>query len=79
MTKVNISLKTIDDVKSFVDTLSVYDCDFDLVSGRYIIDAKSLMGILSLELSKALELDIHTDDPAEVAKIRESIKPFLVD
>ena len=52
MKTVKISLNSIDKVKAFVNEISKFDCDFDLVSGRYVIDAKSIMGIFSLDLSK---------------------------
>ena len=52
MKTVQISLNSIDKVKSFVNDISKFDFDFDLVSGRYVIDAKSIMGIFSLDLSK---------------------------
>ena len=62
MQKVVISLNSIDKVKSFVNTISQYDFDFDLISGRYVIDAKSIMGIFSLDLSKPIDLNIHAED-----------------
>ncbi len=62
MTSVKISLNSIDKVKSFVNTLAKYDSDFDLVSGRYVIDAKSIMGIFSLDLSKPIDLNIHAEE-----------------
>ena len=58
---VSISLNSIDKVKAFVNDISKYDFDFDLVSGRYVIDAKSIMGIFSLDLSKPIDLNIHAD------------------
>ena len=61
MKTVQISLNSIEKVKSFVNEISKYDIDFDLVSGRYVIDAKSIMGIFSLDLSKPIELDIHME------------------
>lgn len=61
MKTVKISLNSIDKVKAFVNEISKFDCDFDLVSGRYVIDAKSIMGIFSLDLSKAIDLNIHAD------------------
>ena len=64
MKTVQISLNTIDKVKSFVNTITKYDNDFDLVSGRYVIDAKSIMGIFSLDLSKPIDLNIHADGAA---------------
>ena len=54
MKTVQISLNSIDKVKSFVNEITKYDNDFDLVSGRYVIDAKSIMGIFSLDLSKPI-------------------------
>ena len=61
MKTVDISLNSIDKVKSCVNDINRFDCDFDLVSGRYVIDAKSIMGIFSLDLSKPITLNIHTD------------------
>ena len=61
MKTVQISLNSIDKVKAFVNDISKYDFDFDLVSGRYVIDAKSIMGIFSLDLSKPIDLNIHAD------------------
>ncbi|MBP5164879.1 MAG: HPr family phosphocarrier protein [Lachnospiraceae bacterium] len=75
MKKVAISLNSIDKVKSFVNTISKFDSDFDLISGRYVIDAKSIMGIFSLDLSQPIELTIHADDDAAIL---EAIKPYQV-
>ena len=65
MKTVMISLNSIDKVKSFVNDISRFDYDFDLVSGRYVIDAKSIMGIFSLDLSKPIELNIHAAEDAD--------------
>ena len=54
MKTVQISLNSIDKVKSFVNEITKYDNDFDLVSGRYVIDAKSILGVLSLDLTQPL-------------------------
>ncbi len=62
MTKATVSLQAINDVKEFVNIVMRYDFDIDLVSGRYAVDAKSIMGIFSLDLSKPIELNAHTDD-----------------
>lgn len=62
MTKTTVSLQAINDVKEFVNIVMRYDFDIDLVSGRYAVDAKSIMGIFSLDLSKPIELNAHTDD-----------------
>ena len=59
MKTVQISLNSIDKVKSFVNAITQFEFDFDLISGRYVIDAKSIMGIFSLDLSKPIDLAIH--------------------
>ena len=76
MKTVQISLNSIDAVKSFVNTVTKYDSDFDLVSGRYVIDAKSIMGIFSLDLSKPIDLNIHTEENLD--GILEALKPYLL-
>ncbi|MDD6401640.1 MAG: HPr family phosphocarrier protein [Lachnospiraceae bacterium] len=77
MLAVKISLNSIDKVKSFVNDISGFNAEFDLVSGRYVIDAKSIMGIFSLDISKPIDLNIHAED--ETDAILEKIKPYLVD
>ena len=72
-----ISLNSIDKVKSFVNDISKFDFDFDLVSGRYVIDAKSIMGIFSLDLSKPIELNIHSEGEALEA-VMKVLQPYLV-
>ena len=76
MQTVQISLNSIDKVKSFVNDITKFDVDFDLVSGRYVIDAKSIMGIFSLDLSKPIELNIHADN--EVDTILSVLAPYMV-
>ena len=71
------SKNSIDKVKSFVNDITKFDYDFDLVSGRYVIDAKSIMGIFSLDLSKPIDLNIHADD--NVDEIMAMLKPYLCD
>ena len=77
MKTVKISLNSIDKVKSFVNEITKFDNDFDLVSGRYVIDAKSIMGIFSLDLSKPINLNIHADE--NMAAIMEAIKPYVIE
>lgn len=76
MTTVQISLNSIEKVKSFVNEIAKFDSDFDLVSGRYVIDAKSIMGIFSLDLSKPINLNIHADDCTDIV---ESLKAYIVE
>ena len=77
MKTVQISLNSIDKVKAFVNEISKFDCDFDLVSGRYVIDAKSIMGIFSLDLSKQIDLNIHTDG-SSLDTVMEVVKSYIV-
>lgn len=76
MKSVQITLNSIDKVKSFVNDITKFDYDFDLISGRYVIDAKSIMGIFSLDLSKPIDLNIHAEDGAE--DVMEALKDYIV-
>jgi phosphotransferase system HPr-like phosphotransfer protein len=58
----NILLNSINDVKNLVNIVNKYDFDIDLTSGRYVVDAKSIMGIFSLDLSKPIKVEIHSED-----------------
>ncbi len=79
MKTVRISLNSIDKVKSFVNNLARFDEDFDLISGRYIIDAKSIMGIFSLNLAEPITLNIHADEGEELDKIMASLAPYIIE
>lgn len=70
MVTLDIMLNSIADVKDFVNIVSKSIHDIDLVSGRYIVDAKSIMGIFSLDLSKPITVNIHADENA----IEEDLK-----
>ncbi len=77
MIEVKISLNSIDKVKNFVNDISGFPAEFDLVSGRYVIDAKSIMGIFSLDISKPIDLNVHTDGEDE--DIMAALKPYLAE
>ena len=77
MKTVTVSLNSIDKVKSFVNDVTKFDADFDLVSGRYVIDAKSIMGIFSLDLSAPIDLNIHSAD-GELDNILATLAPYIV-
>ena len=76
MKSVMIKLDTINDVKNFVNTVSKYDFDVDLVSGRYAVDAKSIMGIFSLDLAKPIKMEIYSDNCPEFLT---EVKQFVVE
>ena len=77
MKTVQIFLNSIDKVKSFVNEITKFENEFDLVSGRYVIDAKSIMGIFSLDLSKPIDLNIHATE-ADIENILDILKPYIV-
>lgn len=77
MKTVQISLNSIDKVKTFVNEIAKFDFDFDLVSGRYVIDAKSIMGIFSLDLSKPIDLNIHSEGDS-LDQVMKVLTPYLV-
>lgn len=70
----NILLSSIDDVKNFVNIVNKYNFDVDLTSGRYVVDAKSIMGIFSLDLSKSIRVDVHSENADAFI---EDMKPFM--
>lgn len=76
MVTVNVLLSSINDVKNFVNIVSKYDFDIDLASGRYVVDAKSIMGIFSLDLAKPIKVEIHTED---ADAIMGELKPYITE
>ena len=68
----------VDQVKDFVDLLSKYPYEMDLVSGRYTIDAKSLLGIYSLDLSNPLTLVIYSDSCEELLTQLHALLPDCI-
>lgn len=79
MCEVEIKLNTIEDVKNLVSNITEFECDFEIVSGRFVVDAKSIMGILSLDLSKKLMLVVQSDDEYKIDKIKDKIGRFIVE
>lgn len=75
MKEFTVKIATIDQVKKFVSTVMLFNYEVDLISGRYAIDAKSIMGIFSLDLSKELKMIAHTDDTAE---LEEALAEFII-
>ena len=72
----NIKLNSINHVKTFVNTVNKYDFDVDLTSGRYVVDAKSIMGIFSLDLSKPIKVEVFTDEPDA---FMDEMKDFIIE
>lgn len=75
MKEFTIVLNSINDVKNFVNVVTKYDYEIDLISGRYVVDAKSIMGIFSLDLTQPIKVEVHKDDCADLeAELKEFIK-----
>lgn len=75
MKTVDIKLSSIEDVRNFVNIVSKYDMDIDLMSGRYVVDAKSIMGIFSLDLLKPIQLTAHAED---TSALMADIAPYII-
>lgn len=73
-----VRINTINKVKSFVNEMVKVDAEIDLISGRYVIDAKSIMGVFSLDLTKDLEIVIRTEDQAEIEKFNTLVASYVV-
>ena len=76
MKSFKIRLKSINDINEFVRIANLFDDDIDLVSGRYVVDGKSIMGIFSLDLSVPIRVEIHGNYTDE---LRRDMKPFIAE
>ena len=74
MTQIRVTIKTMEEADKFSKLCSKFDCDMDLQSGKYYVDAKSIMGIFSLDLSQPLVLNADTDDEQ---KVKEAFAEFV--
>jgi len=78
MNKVLLSIPSAAMVKEFVQIASKYSCQMDIKSGRHLVDAKSILGIFSLDLSKPVELIIDSTNLEEIEEIKEQVKAYIV-
>ena len=76
--QISFDTDTLAKVKSFVNEVTKFDNEFDLVSGRYVVDAKSIMGIFSLDLSKPINLNIHAEG-STLDTILGIVQPYVID
>lgn len=79
MNEFYIKVDSVDKVKDFVKVTNKIMPDMDLIVGRYIIDAKSIMGIFSVDLTKKIRLKIHSDNEKECTEIRKKLEKFIVE
>ena len=75
MKKTQIRLSTIADVRDFVNIVAAFDGDVDLISGRYVVDGKSIMGIFSLDLLSPIEVQTESDNADELFA---KLTPYIV-
>lgn len=76
MKSVNVSINTVEKIKSFVNDITKFEYDFDLVSGRYVVNAKSIMGIFSLDITKPILLHINTEENTD--RVLDVLSPYMV-
>ena len=74
MKTVNLRLSLVENVNQFVNIVSRYPFEMDLRAGRHVVDAKSILGIFSLDLSRPITLEIYSED---CEQLMEEIKPFI--
>lgn len=79
MKEFKISLNSIEKVKEFSRIVSGIEPDLDIIVGRYVIDAKSIMGIFSIDLSRELTLRIESNDSCECKVIRDKLSKFILE
>lgn len=73
----NVKLNTVEKVKNFVNEISRIEEDVDIASGRYKIDAKSIMGIFSLDISKPITVTVNSDNPDSIAKADAIVAKYI--
>lgn len=74
----DVALNTIGKVKKFTNIANSFDCEIDVLQGRYIISAKSLMGIFSLNLTETVTVEIESDDEKEIDRFLEKMEEFRI-
>lgn len=77
--KIKINLNNIDNIKKFINIVVLYKEDIDMISGRFLIDAKSVMGLFSLDLSKDVYVSIHTKDINVYNRFNSDMEEFKVE
>lgn len=74
----DVSLNTIEKVKKFTSIVNSFDCDVDVLQGRYIVDGKSIIGIFSLDLTKTITVEIESNDEKEINRFLENMEEFRI-
>jgi len=77
MDKFNVQLQSIDSVKAFVTAANIMGCEIDVLSDRYLVDAKSIMGLFSLDLAKPVTVQVH-GTPQEQDRFYHEVEALVV-
>lgn len=72
----DVLLNTIDKVKRFTTITNNFDCEIDVIQGKYIVDGRSIMGIFSLNLTETVTVEIESDDEKEIDRFLEKMEEF---
>ena len=75
--RVTVNLNSITKVNKFVNEMSKFESDIDIISGRYICDAKSVLAVFSYDLSKPVDVQIYSDNIDEIIRFNEVLKEFM--
>lgn len=76
-TRITINLNDFTKARKFINEVSKFISDIDAIKDRYIIDAKSTIGIFTLNLSKPIDVEIHSDDPYEIKRFNDIMAEFM--
>ena len=76
-TKLVLILNTLSKVKEFTNEANKFNSDIDIIRDRYVIDAKSVLGIYTIDLTKPVTVKINSDDKAEIERFNEKMEQFL--
>ena len=74
--KVTVVLNDYTKIKKFCNEVSTFESDIDLVKGRYVVDAKSLMGVFTIDLSLPVDVVIYSEDEKEIERFNEVMEEF---
>lgn len=79
MNTFNISINTIDKVKRFVNLTNRCEADVDIISGRLLVDAKSIMGIFSMDLTRPMTLRVHESNIEKLEEYKKLFEEFIIE
>lgn len=79
MNTFNISINTIDKVKRFVNLTNRCEADVDIISGRLLVDAKSIMGIFSMDLTRPMTLRVHESNIEKLEEYKKMFEEFIIE